>query len=166
MSLDAWRELVPPPGPPAPVDWAAVQARLGRALPADYRAYIDTYGLGCVNDLYWVLHPDGSPDRLNLGDQWAAEPGPLLTPPPYEVGRELLPCAIDEDAGILYWHATGADPDTWTVVYRDEDGDAWRPYELGLVAFLHAVFIGALPDLGYAEAGYLGTPIRFDPLTA
>jgi hypothetical protein len=166
-AFDRWTELVPPPGRPDPVDWAAVQASLGTALPADYKAYVDTYGLGCVGELFWVLHPAGTPDRLNLGDQWAAarEPAPLLTPPPRPLGRVpgLLPCAIDEDGGVLHWHADGPDPDRWTVVYRDEDGGAWQPYDLGLVGFLLAVFTGDLPELGYAEAGYLTRPPTFTP---
>lgn len=160
-SLADWAALVPPPDrAPTPVDWAAQPG----PLPRDYRAYIDTYGLGSVNQLFWVLHPDGVPDRLNLAAQWAAagDPAvPLLTPPP--PGR-LLPCAIDEDGGILHWQADDPDPDRWTVVYRDEDGDSWLPYGLGLVAFLHAVFTGALPELGYGEAGFLDPPIRFVPL--
>jgi hypothetical protein len=166
-ALDDWIALVPPPARPVAVDWPAVERRLGTRLPADYRGYVDTYGLGSVGDLFWVLHPYGRPDRLNLADQWAAEPGPLLTPPPYPVGQVpggLLPCAVDEDAGVLHWHAAGPDPDRWTVVYRDEDGDRWYPFDLGLVAFLHAVFTGGLPGLGYAEAGYLSGPVRFEPL--
>lgn len=155
--IDAWRRLVPPPAePPDPVDWTALSQRLGTTLPADYRAYIDLYGLGCVNDLYWVLHPYGTPDRLNLGAQWNAPDPPLLTPRP----PGLRPCATDEDAGLLYWDTAAPDPDAWTVVYRDEDGDAWHPYDLTLVGFLHAVFTGAL-DLGYAEAGYLSSTVRF-----
>lgn len=170
--LARWTELVPPPDPPPdPVDWDAVHHRLGTAVPHDYRAYIDTYGLGCINDLYWVLHPHGAPDRLDLADQWAAARDPaagrrLLTPPPYPLGQlpgGLLPCAVDEDAGILYWHTDPPDPDQWTVVYRDEDGDSWLPYRLTLVPFLHAVFTGGLPELGYQDAGYLTPTIRFDP---
>jgi hypothetical protein len=165
--LARWAQLVPPPDPPPdPVDWDTVHRRLGTTLPADYRAYVDTYGLGCINDLYWVLHPAGTPDRLNLADQWAAtaDPGPLLTPPPYPLGQHpggLLPCAVDEDGGILYWHADPPDPDRWTVLYRDEDGDSWLPYPYGLVGFLYAVFTGQLPELGYHDAGYLTPTTRF-----
>lgn len=166
-AFDRWTELVPPPAQaPAPVDWAAVQGALGTGLPADYRAYVDTYGLGCVNELFWVLHPHGTPDRLNLADQWVAsrEPVPLLTPPPQPLGRVpgLLPCAVDEDGGVLHWHADQPDPDRWTVVYRDEDGGAWLPYPLGLVDFLLAIVTGGLPELGYAEAGFVTPNPRFD----
>ncbi|MEV6492853.1 hypothetical protein AB0M20_30160, partial [Actinoplanes sp. NPDC051633] len=105
-----------------------------------------------------------------LGDQWiaareAARYEPLLTSPPYPLGQRaggLLPCAIDEDGGILYWHADGPDPDRWTVVYRDEDGGAWVAFRITLVPFLYAVFSGGLPELGYEEAGYLTRPVRFD----
>jgi hypothetical protein len=162
------RDLGPRPSPqPPPVDWGAVHRRLGTALPSDYRAYIDAYGLGCINELFWVLHPYGTPDRLNLLEQWAVQdPGALLSPPPYPLGQVpggLVPCAVDEDAGVLYWHTGGPDPERWTVVYRDEDGDAWRPYDLGLVPFLGAVFAGTLPELGYQAAGYLTGPVHFDP---
>ena len=166
-----WTGLVPPPDPPPdPVDWAAVTRRLGTRLPADYRAYVDTYGLGCVGGLFWVLHPDGAPDRLNLADQWAAARDPaagarLLTAPPYPLGRVpggLVPCAVDEDAGLLYWHTGPPDPDRWTVVYRDEDGDSWLPYPLGLVGFLRAVVTGGLPELGFGAAGYFADGVRFE----
>lgn len=168
--LARWVSLIPPDQAPAPVDWAAVHDRLGTALPRDYRGYVDTYGLGCVNGLFWVLHPDAGPERLDLAGQWAAARDPaaarnLLSPPPYPLGQlpgGLLPCAVDEDAGILYWHAATADPDGWTVVYRDEDGDSWLPYPLSLVGFLLAVFTGGLPELGYAKAGYVSGTVRFE----
>lgn len=144
-----------------------MHAHLGTSLPDDYRGYLDAYGLGCINGLYWATHPHAQVDRLNLLTQWAVrDPGPLLTPPPHPLGLVpggLVPCAVDEDGGVLYWHANSPDPNRWTVVYRDEDGDAWRPYGLGLVAFLYEVFTDALPELGYAAAGYLTRPLSFDP---
>ncbi|MEV6490621.1 hypothetical protein AB0M20_18615, partial [Actinoplanes sp. NPDC051633] len=55
-------DLVPPPSPgPAPVDWDAVDRQVASPLPSDYRAYVSRYGLGCINGLYWVLHPHGTP---------------------------------------------------------------------------------------------------------
>ena len=92
-------------------------------------------------------------------------PGPLdaTALPAGEVRGGLVPRAVDEDGGVLYWHTSSSDPGQWTVVYRDEDGDAWRPYGVGLIAFLHEVFTGALPELGYAAADYLTRPVRFDP---
>ena len=170
-ALILWSNLVPPPDPrPQAVDWEAVHLRLGTVLPRDYRGYVDLYGIGCVNELYWVLHPDGVPGRLNLFAQLTATrdlaaEDVLLTPPPVPLGLlpgGLLPCAVDEDAGVLYWHADASDPDLWTVVYRDEDGGDWMRFSAGLVAFLYAVFTGGLPDLGYGEAGYLGSPVRFE----
>lgn len=169
--LAAWHALVSAPtDPPPTVVWAVVQDRAGTALPRDYCHYIDCFGLGCVNEVFWVLHPDGHPDRLNLFDQWAACADPaatsrLLTPPPHALGRiagGLLPCAVDEDAGILYWYTAAADPDDWTVVYRDEDGGAWLHYSVGLVAFLHTVFTGGFPELGYQEAGFIGRTTTFE----
>ena len=46
--LDEIRALVSPPASPAgaPFDWAKAESVLGTALPADYKAYCDTYGHG------------------------------------------------------------------------------------------------------------------------
>lgn len=165
----AWQKLVAPARDPSPVvDWVVVQERAGTALPRDYRAYVDRYGLGCLNRLLWVLHPDGRPGNLNLFDEWAwaADPAAArgLVPPPHPLGRlgGLLPCAVDEDSGTLYWHTAALDPDDWTLVHRCEDGDGWLPIPLGLVEFLHGVFTGRIPDLGYGPAGFVGPSTTFD----
>lgn len=157
-----------PTSPPPRVDWGEVQDRAGTGLPADYRDHVDRYGPGCVNELFWVLHPAGTPDLLNLFDQWRAATDPsaadrLQAPPPRPLGRPggLLPCAVDEDCGVLYWDTAAPRPDDWTVVHRDEDGGQWLPHPLGLVAFLRAVLAGRLPGLGFEDAGFVTPTATF-----
>jgi hypothetical protein len=60
--------LVAPPAQPteAPVDWAAFEESIGLRLPSDYKGYIDSYGTGCVNGLFWVRHPTTARSGLSL----------------------------------------------------------------------------------------------------
>lgn len=165
-----WRSLVPPPPPPAAVPWPAVEAACGTALPSDYRDYVDTYGVGVVGDLYWVLHPLGPPNP-HLRAAWVEERRPeaartFRTPPPYPLGDVaggLLPCALDEDAGVLYWHASHHDPDRWTMVLRDEDADSWISLPMRLVEYLLALFERRLPQVGFDAAGYTDAQPTFRP---
>jgi hypothetical protein len=69
--FERWRALVAPPTPdrrlgPPTVDWAGVESDLGLGLPADYRAYIDAYGVGWINRLVVVAHPTTHSASLNL----------------------------------------------------------------------------------------------------
>ena len=48
----------------AAVDWAAVHARLGVRLPADYRQFVNTYGPGALGDIQ-IMAP-GAPGRMDL----------------------------------------------------------------------------------------------------
>lgn len=170
-----WRELVAPPAPAdrlgPPVDWAQVQADLGLSLPADYRAYVDEYGIGWVNRLVLVLHPTTRAAHLNLAKsaEEAADPEALEmaeSPPPHPVGLglgRLLPCAVTETQDVVYWHTDGDDPDRWPVVFRDAEAYEWQRFDLSLVGFLLALCTGEISPAEYASAGYLGEEIRFQP---
>jgi hypothetical protein len=170
-ALRRWQELVAGPAEPneTPVDWSAFEASIGLPLPTDYKGYIDTYGTGCINGLFWVRHPttDRSPLRLvgaNVGDD-DPDFSNLLLPPPYPLGLgydRLLLCADSEDYDQLFWHTSGDDPDRWGVVLGDSAGQSWEPYDMTMVEFLLAVFSNEL-DLGLAEAGYVGDTITFHP---
>lgn len=117
-------ELVPPPAEPvgAPFDWHAVEATLGRSLPADYKAYCDVYGHGSFF-AGWVLDPltPGHPDSFLdlLGQELAA----FLTDDeaasfrPFPAPGGLLAFASTETRDTLWWRT-----DTWAVVHEDDSG--------------------------------------------
>jgi hypothetical protein len=168
-ALARFRELVPPPAEldEPPVDWAAVEETLGMRLPADYKGYIDTYGVGSVNGLFWVRRAGTRHENVDLLTGTDDEPNLdlFLVPPPYPMGAgpdRLFQCAFSEADDELYWHTVG-DPDAWPVVLTHSTGDAWLPYDMTLVEFLLALYTGELEDLGYAEAGYLESPLEFQP---
>jgi hypothetical protein len=170
-ALARWRDLVAPPAQPTeqPVDWAAFEESIGLRLPGDYKGYIDTYGTGCVNDLFWVRHPTTTRNGLGLiGANAGAEDDDvsnLLLPPPHRLGfghDRLVLCADSENNDQLFWHTDGDDPDRWGTVLGDSAGQAWDPYDMTMMEFLLALFTNEL-DLGFAEAGYVRDTIEFNP---
>ncbi|HEY3505233.1 MAG TPA: hypothetical protein VGN37_20915 [Actinocatenispora sp.] len=168
-----WRSRVPAPDEPPDddVDWDWAEDHLRVRLPADYKTYIDTYGVGYVNRLFLVLHPTTDMAAGNLEDvadgQSSVEGlSTLLTPPPLVwpgLGSDrLMACAVTSNEDVAYWYTRGDDPDAWPLVFRDRDGRAWRTYDMSLLEFLLGVFDGRLePRL--AEAGYAGDELVFDP---
>jgi hypothetical protein len=168
-----WRQAVTSAGEntEAPVDWDAFETSIGLRLPADYKAYIDAYGVGFINRLFRVRHPmveTGAFNLLQAPEQWD---GPedeeeylethLSAPPlPLGIGRDRLMLCADSDGDQLYWDTSTDDPDAWTVVLGDDDGDSWTPFDMTMVEFLLALYTNQLPELGFARAGYVTDEIH------
>ncbi|MFE7960806.1 hypothetical protein [Streptomyces sp. NPDC057413] len=66
-ALDQLMQLMPPPPTaPAPTPWQLAPARIGFQFPADYRAFIDAYGAGEINQHLNVLAPTCYPYQPGL----------------------------------------------------------------------------------------------------
>ena len=61
-------KMLPPPDSPAypNPDWARVENDHGIRLPADYKAFIERFGAGCIDDFLWVIDPFSSSRDLNF----------------------------------------------------------------------------------------------------
>ena len=118
--MHALREILGEPDWPVPeVDWAAVHARLGTRLPADYREFIDAYGAGTFRDIR-IAGP-GAPGEMDLfallerkHDQVSrVERGGA---PPYHPEPGGSVCWGETVAGLTCaWAPTVPEPDEWTV---------------------------------------------------
>lgn len=174
-AFERWRALVTPPEPHArrgpPVDWAQVESELGLRLPADYKAYIDTYGFGWVNRLVCVFHPTTKVPHINLArsnedvEEWDF-PEVAETQPPHPLGvglGRLMWFGGTETQDALYWFADGEDPDRWPVVFRDEQAYEWLQYDLSLAGFLLALFTREIEPADYTSSGHLQDEIVFEP---
>ncbi|MFJ5233298.1 SMI1/KNR4 family protein [Kitasatospora sp. NPDC088391] len=127
---DRLRSLLGTPpawGTPRPSLWAASEAWLGLALPADYKAFLDLYGPGSVDGYLELDRPtDGGSaeaDRLwstGAADGAAPVPGPW---PPHPAEGGLVPWGADAH-GNRYWFLTEEpDPDDWRIVVESEAGE-------------------------------------------
>ncbi|MGW6449921.1 hypothetical protein [Lentzea sp. NPDC055074] len=160
--LERWRAVLGEvPGGPASIDWRAVEAELGTALPTDYRVYADNYPALCVEGFLHVSHPVG---------EWALREAAEAALVPLRGHREefpefvpyalfpepggLLPWGITDNGDDLFWSTEG-DPDDWRVVVSDHA--EWWTHDGGVLSFLSGLLrreieCPLLPRLG--EPGY------------
>ncbi|MER6480065.1 SMI1/KNR4 family protein [Streptomyces filamentosus] len=111
----------PPPEEPAiPVDWDAVEAWLGRRLPADYKAVATVYGPLDLGERLWLQTPYAR-DRAGFDYGHFVEESRRMAP-------GVLPFAETRASDVLFWDTTASDdPDAWPVVVhsaeRERKGD-------------------------------------------
>lgn len=168
------RLLIPPESPVlagTATEWAAFEASLEVRLPGDYRAYVETYGLGTPNEYFSVLNPfDGS---LQSRWQWFEEVyAQVYSAPDYlEYGAGGVTAAVPRglvawangDGGTVYWDPeTSADPERWTVV--EEQEDYWQPWPLTMSEYIVKAMTGEIPTLLYGPTPRK-LPAPFRPFT-
>ncbi|MEU2507556.1 hypothetical protein ABZ621_22995 [Streptomyces sp. NPDC007863] len=142
-------------GPRHAVDWAAVEDRLGTALPVDYKQLAEVFGEGAF-DGYLRLYVPGSDgsgpggrgsggsgsdlagNAFRLADHARVHGGTLWEP--YEVYPApggLLPWGDTEQADTFYWLTEGRDPDRWPIVAVEDDYDSWVRFDGTITEFLY-----------------------------
>lgn len=179
--VDALAALVrrcPPPdglsGAP-PRDWDPVTARLGTALPADYRGFVDAYGLVRLDDFLLVYSPFAPPGPGNLVHE-AGEPGGAVAGyrerravageeamplPPHPAPGGLLPFGRTDNGDDLWWLTKGA-VDTWPVALLESRGRRTRTLARSVADLLLGLVEGRLrvPEL---PDGFPSDAPRFVP---
>ncbi|EST30966.1 hypothetical protein [Streptomyces niveus] len=144
--LDTLRRLMPPKAEPtASADWSLISRSWGTEFPPDYRAFMDVYGNGAINNFFVVLLPEPKAEELtspyggmlvetlNAEDAWAKrrkEPELEGTEP------RLIAWGADAGADIVCWDASGDDPAAWPVLVYNRGDAIWRRYDCGMVEFL------------------------------
>ncbi|MFF4537244.1 hypothetical protein [Streptomyces aureus] len=114
------------------VDWAAVESRLGTALPCDYKRMVETFG------------PGGFDGYLDL-DQ---EPSTHLRQ------DGLLMWGGTEHEDLYCWRTDGDDPDRWPVVVRSFDNED-TSFDCRAAEFVCRILVD--PHHPYTMAGYFDT---------
>jgi SMI1/KNR4 family protein SUKH-1 len=153
------RLLIPPESPVltgTAAEWAAFEASLELRLPGDYRAFVETYGLGTPNDYFSVLNPFDQ--SLQSRQQWFQEVyAEVYSKPDYleylaegltaPVPRGLVAWATG-DGGTVYWDPrSSAHPDQWTVV--EEQEDYWQGWPLTMSEYIVKAMTGEICSLQY-----------------
>ncbi|MGW2254749.1 hypothetical protein ACWCXH_31840 [Kitasatospora sp. NPDC001660] len=136
-----------------PVDWPSAQARLGTALPTDYRDLAEYFGPGTFAgflDVFLPSAPPGSDDpfpnvpclvkNARSLASLATDPGIADLYHPYRLHPApggLLQWAGSEQADQFYWLTDGPDPNRWPVIARNDDGDHQARFDGSTTEFIH-----------------------------
>ncbi|MFD8483920.1 SMI1/KNR4 family protein [Kitasatospora sp. NPDC059673] len=171
-SLDTLTQLLPRPTGIRPKDWESVCRQLGTGLPADYKALIDTYGGGCIDNYLWILEPGCANEFYDLFEavEERAEANEDLWSggerKPAELGHadtRIIPWASTDNGEFLYWLAeSGQSPDQWTVMVNEARGPWWEHFDLTLTRFLAATLTGEIRSQILSDH-FPSTPHDFQP---
>jgi hypothetical protein len=155
--LEQLRLLLPPPAEPleaAPPDgWDEVEAALGTALPADFKAFTELYGSGKVDDFLYLFNPFAQGQDGNLlyekdrvlaayAETRARFPERLPLPPFPEEGG-VLPLGRTDNGDELYW-VTGGDPADWPVALLESRAARQEVHRMPVTGLLVALAAGEL----------------------
>ncbi|MEV6840940.1 SMI1/KNR4 family protein [Streptomyces sp. NPDC051133] len=156
------------------VDWTALEAALGTALPSDFRSLAEAYPVLVVDDFLIVSSPApgaealwGSACREDEILQDLYEMGDTEHYVPYPRPGGLISWAESNCGDSFYWRTTPADPDAWPVVVRTDNGE-WFEFPVGAVEFLAGVYgrtidVPGMPrDFPADRPQVLGLPDRAD----
>lgn len=135
------------------IDWAAAEAGLGTGLPSDYKALLDTYGVGDIGDLV-ILPPLPSNVRgwegchiggftAGLRDTWERDAGV----PGVRLGAEaVLPWGSGMNANKMAWLMNDPNPDKWPVMaWRRQHAwgeSPWALFDCGMARFITRMMLG------------------------
>jgi hypothetical protein len=176
LGLEDLMRLVAPSGSPVdagqPNQWEEVERALGTALPGDYKQFINAYGTGEFNDLFFIFNPFSHVEAMNLLWQ-AGVPESLMENeelgriyrlgsflehyhglrceypgdyplPPYPEPGGLLPLGGDSNGGSVLWLTVGPS-DEWPLVRLPRGLQPIEKHEMTLVEFIILWLSGELP---------------------
>ncbi|WP_234323542.1 SMI1/KNR4 family protein [Streptomyces sp. NRRL F-2580] len=135
------------------IDWDAAEAALGTKLPSDYKALLDTYGVGDIGELV-ILPPLPSDvrgyERCHVGSMtaglrglWDDDSGV----PGVTLGADaVLPWGSGMNANEMAWLMNDPDPDKWPVVawrrHHLWSESPWALFDCGMVQFITRMMLG------------------------
>jgi hypothetical protein len=130
------------------ISWSEIEARLGSALPADFKRFCEVFGRGDFCDGF-VVYSTGGGESLDLLDELASlrRIAETVFPNNYEShalyvagGSGLIPWGEVTQGHAFYWQADSGDPDKWPVVMAAESGE-WLNFDMSMSEFIFRVFM-------------------------
>ena len=131
------------------IDWPSVEAKLGTALPTDYRHLAERFGSGEFDEFLWLSTPDSSAthhdlveEATSLGELAAADADIRGLYHPYQVFPApggLLRWADSVQADQFFWLTDGTDPNHWPIIACSEDYDRWERFDGSTTEFIYRV---------------------------
>jgi len=134
--------------------WPSMEERLGIALPSDYRAYLDRYGSGIVDDFLWVLNPFSADDAIRFPDSSAAQlsvlrwlreqDGEMVRYPIHPEPGGVLLCAETANGDCFHWLTSDGLPDEWRLTINESGTTNWYDHAGPMSALLADLLDGTV----------------------
>ncbi|MEU0003053.1 SMI1/KNR4 family protein [Streptomyces sp. NPDC006314] len=130
------------------VEWQAVEAELGTALPADFKEFCEAFGRGEFNGFLYVYTSKGG-THLEVLDNLRKLRRALESWPDAESVYEPYRIFEPGQGGLLrwggaaaegyayYWLVTEEAPENWPIVARTDDTEEWHQYEMSVSEFVY-----------------------------
>ncbi|MFJ8441418.1 hypothetical protein [Kitasatospora griseola] len=157
----------PPAGGVVPVPWELGPEVMGFQLPADYRAFVDRYGMVSIRGELHIYAPSEAPGPA-IGQPLGFEGFLYGTTDPYGYCGSLAQAYLDGDydecpypmfpaeGGLLnwgnngcgehfFWLMRGSDPDRWPVAAKFDSLQEWDLFEGGFLEFMLAAVMEEYP---------------------
>jgi hypothetical protein len=145
MSIQEVYSILPGPHNVARFEeWESLEQRIGTALPADYKNFVDSYGSGYIGQFLIVFCPGLENKNIDLENKLEQIKDVLLQLKmagekiPYPIFPEeggVFPFAQTDNGDFIYWETKG-DPDDWPVVVNEARGARWESFGLSMTDFL------------------------------
>ncbi|MFF3467116.1 hypothetical protein ACWCQN_30885 [Streptomyces sp. NPDC001984] len=126
------------------IDWAAVEDRLGTALPGDYKQLAEIFGDGAFDGFLSLYVPDAGVPGMDVVDhaeylaRFASREGTRLWRP-YDIHPApggLLQWGTSVQADEFYWLTEGDDPEAWPLLAREDIPDSWCRFDGSAAEFV------------------------------
>jgi len=151
MTLDALRQVIPPPVEPTGVflgPWEPIEAELGTALPPDYKDLVRVYGSGYYMDFFVILVPRCAKLFKRLETQVPSICANFfdrdeLAYPLWPDRGGLVPFGATENGDLLFWLPRGA-PEDWGVVVWDSGLWKFEAFDCDVTSFIAGLATGEI----------------------
>lgn len=85
--------------------WEKVENKLGIVFPGDYKRFIDSYGVGSINDFLWILSPFCENENLNSIEKFKVMKEAYISMQ-CEFSERFSFCFYDGKTGLFPWGIT------------------------------------------------------------
>lgn len=125
-------------------DWVKVESEYSIQLPADYKAFVERYGGGSIDDFLWVIDPFSRSPHMNFDkSEYFRESYALMKVdfpqdyprPPYPTHGSFWPWAFTENGDTLVW-VVDDEPDSWPVALHSADQGEEVVFSCGCIEVL------------------------------
>jgi len=150
------RQVPPPAAAPQSGAWPEVEAKLGVALPDDYKSIVEIYGDHKWGDFLYLLNPFSDNVYLNLftgldsildAERVSRAEFPEHYPLPlYPEPGGLLPLLATDNGDTGFW-ITQSSPEKWPILLKDARAPEFEVHFCHTALFLYQFTGGRLRTL-------------------